>query len=278
MKRSSVNVKEVFREATDAYARDFEAGLKQRRHEMENAWEEIDEGWAALETKMAKFGFRPAESADDSILKLNVGGAPVDLWRSSLTESEYARQSKLGYLFNGVWDKRLPTTSNGRIVLDESPSCFKYIMNSLLNRTRSSARQGTFSLPKESNVEVLDTCNEAYMNSLECFLGLDLQVHKRQVQAPEAKEAKVTSDGRKILVGTEGKNILHQLKSWLVNGKSTEMSLFYQASRDGFTPDSFHKCCDGAGSTVTLFEVSRHLVTSRVVLSVDSWVCLGPRY
>ncbi|CAN0296552.1 unnamed protein product, partial [Ectocarpus fasciculatus] len=42
-------------------------------------------------------------------------------------------KSAFGALVGGVWDKRVPRDSDGRIVLDESPTCLKHIIHILLN-------------------------------------------------------------------------------------------------------------------------------------------------
>ncbi|CAM9357031.1 unnamed protein product, partial [Ectocarpus sp. 8 AP-2014] len=43
------------------------------------------------------------------------------------------RESAFGALVGGVWDKRVPRDSDGCIVLDESPTCLKHIIHTLLN-------------------------------------------------------------------------------------------------------------------------------------------------
>ncbi|CBJ28923.1 hypothetical protein Esi_0124_0029 [Ectocarpus siliculosus] len=43
------------------------------------------------------------------------------------------RESAFGALVGGVWDKRVPRDADGRIVLDESPTCLKHIIHTLFN-------------------------------------------------------------------------------------------------------------------------------------------------
>lgn len=75
---------------------------------------------------MVEIGARLPDPTADSMLRLNVGGEPVELWRSCLNSSKRVRESRLGALFSVEWDKPIPKASHGRVVLDELPVSFKH--------------------------------------------------------------------------------------------------------------------------------------------------------
>lgn len=76
-----------------------------------------------------------------------MGGWHVDVYRSTLTTaSESQNRTVLGALFEGERDKRVPRDAKGRLVLDESPTCFKHILRTLLGTSQEIAGLGRTSL------------------------------------------------------------------------------------------------------------------------------------
>ncbi|CAM9747042.1 unnamed protein product [Ectocarpus sp. 6 AP-2014] len=89
----------------EASARATEVALSQRRREMDQAWDDTDQGWQELQAHMTE----------------GKGEQPSSTWA-------------LGDLFEAEWDKRVPRDADGRIVLDESPICVKHLIEALLLR------------------------------------------------------------------------------------------------------------------------------------------------
>ncbi|CAN0532534.1 unnamed protein product, partial [Ectocarpus sp. 12 AP-2014] len=141
MIRHHPNEHERFSTATKAHAQELEELLDHQAKVMKKEWDKVDSGWEALQSKMNETGMSTVSSIQPSIVRLNVGGLDVNVARSVLRKKGEASSSRwtLGDLFEGcVWDKRLPRSENGRIVLDESPVC----VEELLRDGASSKRSG----------------------------------------------------------------------------------------------------------------------------------------
>lgn len=249
MRRPSTGSTEhvTYREMVAAGDKELRDDEKEKKHEMKRGWEEVDEGWAMLNKKMVQVGIESSKDVADNTLKLNVGGAPVDLCRSSLSGSRYLKQSRLCALLMGMWGNRcLPRSSDDRIVLDESPACLLYLMNMLLGKGHSFLDGGSNAAAMDHfNVGSPDPSDDAYLAYLEDFLGL--MAHD---------DGALALDGRSMILGVVSKRaMLHQLQAWLPGAKSKRMELLYRASRDGFTPASFHLQCDIARSSIILIKV-----------------------
>eukprot|EP00903_Cladosiphon_okamuranus_P014565 g13509.t1 len=124
----NLNAKRTFSEAFDANVAETEAAFRQRRTVMNNAWDDLDEHSKALGQRMLEVGITKPAGSEEGMLRLNVGGAPVNIRRSALEGRGY-----LGHLFGSLWDMRLPRDADGLVVLDQSPTCVKYIIQTIIN-------------------------------------------------------------------------------------------------------------------------------------------------
>lgn len=52
-----------------------------------------------------------------------------------------------------------------------------------------------------------------------------------------------------------------QLATWV---KSENWTLLYRASRDGYDAETFHRCCDGKGPTVTLVRTAYGTIAGKL--------------
>ena len=95
----------------------------------------IGERHAALENERLALGARKAAIAERNLAaaggkkpkkkrKLNVGGSPVTVLRSTLTSKP---RTRLAALFSGIYDGQLQRDRQGRIFLDLNPECFRSI-------------------------------------------------------------------------------------------------------------------------------------------------------
>jgi hypothetical protein len=95
----------------------------------------IGERRSALENERLELGARKAAIAERNLtagggkklnkkLKLNVGGSPVTVLRSTLTSKP---RTRLAALFSGIYDGQLQRDRKGRIFLDLNPKCFRSI-------------------------------------------------------------------------------------------------------------------------------------------------------
>ncbi|CAN0534826.1 unnamed protein product, partial [Ectocarpus sp. 12 AP-2014] len=198
---------------------------------MKKEWDKLDFGWEALQSKMNETGMSTVSSIQPSIVRLNVGGLDVNVARSVLRKRGEASSSSwtLGDLFEGcVWDKRLPRSEDGRIVLDESPVCGE----ELLHDGASSKRSG--------NINLLDD-EKPFIGYVASALGLDLGM-------------KVTG-GSTTLQPHEIGQLTAIMQGWCP-GRPAGVELLYRASRDGWSGDAFHaRCGDDSPSTISLFRV-----------------------
>ncbi|CAM9746903.1 unnamed protein product, partial [Ectocarpus sp. 6 AP-2014] len=143
MLRFQSDEKKTFSVTLAASSRATEAALSQRRQEMDQEWDSIDEGWQTLRERMKKLGITKPLESKEGMVKLKVGGSLL-VFRRSVLEGKGKPQSPtwaLGNLFEAEWDKRVPRDSDGRMVLDESPTCVKHLVHRLL--IPSSSAKGT---------------------------------------------------------------------------------------------------------------------------------------
>ncbi|CAM9632658.1 unnamed protein product [Ectocarpus sp. 8 AP-2014] len=231
MVRHHPNEHERFSTATKAHAQEMEELLDHRTKEMKKEWDKLDSGWEALESKLNETGMSMLSSIQPSIVSLNVGGLDLNIARSVLRKKGEASSSSwtLGDLFEGcVWDKRLPRSEDGRIVLDESPVC----VEELLHDGGSSQRSGNNNLPDDE---------KPYIGYVASALGLDLGM-------------KVTG-GSTTLQRHEIGQLTAIMQRWCP-GRPRGMELLYRASRDDWSGDAFHaRCGDDSPSTISLFRV-----------------------
>lgn len=69
MIRSQINEKKTFSGILDASARDTNGMLSQGRKEMDQAWDDIDEGWQALQQNMTGVGItKPLDSKEGMVM------------------------------------------------------------------------------------------------------------------------------------------------------------------------------------------------------------------
>ncbi|CBJ28927.1 conserved unknown protein [Ectocarpus siliculosus] len=147
MLRFHSNEKKSFSATMEAFALETEAALAQRWQEINQEWDSIDEEWQTLRERMTQVGITTPLDSKKGIDKLNVGGSLVSFRRSVLSTEAGGKQQQqpstwaLENLFEAEWDKRVPGDSDGRIVLDESPTCVKHLVHGLL--TRSSLAEDT---------------------------------------------------------------------------------------------------------------------------------------
>lgn len=212
---------EAFQEATEAYVKDFEVRVKSGRKEMGEQWKEIEAGSTSVEKRMGEVGVRSAVG-ENSMLRLNVGGVPIDLWRSSLAELPGFRNSRLLKFFEGVRDKRLPTLSNRRIFLGESPSCFKHLMEIQLN-----SEQETEVFPPEA----FERHDEPYLEHVADFFQLEWFT----------VSSMIWRGGSTVLGSNEPMWMSEVLHRWLsgIWVSPSSVHLLYRASEDGFSARRF---------------------------------------
>lgn len=235
MQRCHVNAHKAFEETVEVCVKEHEAAVKKRQLELASKWEEVDTRWSDLEKFRSAVGVKPAKE-EDSLVRLNVGGSPTTIWRSVLAAS---RVSVLGGLFEGVWDDRLPRDAAGRIVVDESPECFKYIIRNLLGEAPQtvgeSRNANTFSVSSCSTPE-----NESYLSSVIHMLGWQPSIAR----------------GSFILSPSDYVSFIELLRAWCHPQPLQGLELLYRASRDGFNSAAFHTRCNSSSRTISLVRVA----------------------
>ncbi|CAM9194765.1 unnamed protein product [Ectocarpus sp. 12 AP-2014] len=231
MTRHHPNEHERFSTAAKAHAQELEELLDHRTKEMKHQWDKLDSGWEDLESKMSEAGMSMMSSVQPRIVRLNVGGLDLNIARSAFRRRLEASSSTwtLGDLFEGcVWDKRLPLSEDGRIVLDESPVC----VEELLRDGASSKRPGNSTLPDDE---------KPYIGYVASALELDLGMK--------------VAGGSTTLQPHEIGQLTAIMQGWCP-GRPGGLALLYRASRDGWTGDAFHaRCGDDSPLTISLYRI-----------------------
>lgn len=245
MRRHHVHGREAFPQTVGAYTKEIESTLRQKRAEMDTAWGELEEGWKKLQKRMVDVGVKPATS-EERMLKINVGGSSMNIWRSAIEEPAESQGSTLGALLEGVWDERVSRDAEGRMVLDESPSCVRHIVQKLALHKPLSTASGTFQDASSSTVTFDE---EPYLYYLyHHVLGLDDKIIYSKCM--------VLTGESTILRLFERAPLSSVIRQWCPNDPN-QAELVFRASRDGFSATSFHeRCGDDPRATVTLIRVS----------------------
>ncbi|CAM9839463.1 unnamed protein product [Ectocarpus sp. 8 AP-2014] len=240
MSRCHMNENDTFSATVNAYSKEMEAALSQRRKEMSQAWEDVDRGWHELNQSRIDAGITKPSGSQEGMLRLNVGGSHLNFRRCVLDgKKEPTATWALGNLFESVWDDRLPRDSDGRIVLDESPACVKHLIHSLIES--SGAAPG--SLPRG---ETLASDEMVYLPHVARALGLSAYIPLQGMEVV---------GGTTILSHCEVGELTATLQGWCPGNPNT-MQLLYRASRDGWSPYPFHASCgNNSPNTITLLRV-----------------------
>ncbi|CAM9403604.1 unnamed protein product [Ascophyllum nodosum] len=246
MFRRSSNEKVAFTETADAYNKQFQAALVNRRAEMGEAWDALDVEWEKLEKRMATIGITKPVSLDGGVVHLNVGGEHLNVRRTvleSIQEKNTKQRWTLANLFDGVWDSRVPRDKGGRIVLDESPVIMRHLVHTQLkaskpiNQASGVSRDLTTPPPLPSD-------QRPYLQNVSRALGLH--------NVPIGMEI---IGGTPVLKTDELAQLSVHIQNWCP-GDPQKLELLYRGSRDGFFASAFHaKCTDKNPSTVTLVKV-----------------------
>ncbi|CBJ28932.1 conserved unknown protein [Ectocarpus siliculosus] len=240
MLRFQSNEQKTFSEILEASARETNDILSQRRKVMDQAWADIDEGWQALQEHMAKIGITKPLDLKEGLVKLNVGGSLLAFRRSVFEGKGKGATSALGSLCEAEWDKRIPRDSDGRIVLDESPTCVKRLFHDLL--TPPSLAKGT--VVREDNFASDETPD--LLRYTAHVLGLSWHL------APIGMSI---TGGTTIFEPHEASRLTAVIQGWCP-GHPGRLELLYRASRDGWNSAAFQATCgDDRPSTVTFFRV-----------------------
>jgi BTB/POZ domain len=100
--------------------------FKQREKELDERAGELERLKVALEREHPTFGAKPSD-----VLRLNVGGNKIDVFRRTLTSVE---GSLLASQFSGRWDDSLAKDADGNFFLDHPIELFLVLVNYLRDR------------------------------------------------------------------------------------------------------------------------------------------------
>ena len=254
MHRRFLKVRDAFPKTADEHAQLVARLLQHRRTELNAAWEQLEEGWSAINERMAEFDLRP-RTDEESMVNLNVGGANVTLFWHLLAETEGFEDSILGALLEGVWGEgRIPRDADDRIVLDESPACIKHIIVQTMlrakGRTISSAKKtDAEGLPEGAEHSAVAMDEAPCLTYTACVVGLPGHV------PAHSKHVKING-GSTMLEPFEIAPFSATIRHW-VGGSTDEMTLIYRATRDGFGGEFFKgRCTKHSPNTISLIRVS----------------------
>ncbi len=239
------NIAKAFSESRAAHAEESEAALRQIEEDMGKAWEGLGEGWQDLENRLVEIGIvKTASRPQESMVRLNIGGVLVNV-RWLVLEG-----TTLGDLLEDAWDERVPRDEGGRVVIDESPMCVKYLID-VLKRSAGNVRV----------LEPIPLDEKAHLDYISGILGERLQancpVPRDELVLPHSKvTTMVVSTGGTVLGHGELLQVMvHARKSSWFPGDPHKLELIYSSSRDGMNAEAFYSRCGGA-STSTFTVVS----------------------
>ena len=250
-----LNARDAFPKSTDEYAQQVAQLLQHRRAELNAAWEELEEGWTANNERMAESGLSPRNSDEGGVVKLNVGGSNVGVCWHLFAEVEGFEDSVLGAFLEGVWGEgRVPRDTDGRIVLDESPSCIKHITHAMLRATSNG----------RSSSSVTEGLQESAASSASWLLAADetpCLVYTAHVMGlpgcvPTNPTYVKMNGGSTIMEPFEIAPFSATIREW-VGGSTDTITLIYRATRDGFDSEAFEaRCNEDSPHTISLVRVS----------------------
>ena len=248
MFRRRVDDSEGFRKYEDShYTRELVAALRLTKHKLISEWDALERQWKEHEERLAATG---VVGQDEGVLRLNVGGSIANLHRSLLGEAAGFQGSRFQALFEGVWDERVPRDGDGRYVLDESPTCLKFIIHTLLDSC-TTAPAGTKRKAEEAR-DAVPATQEAYLQYIAHVLDLSAVI-------PTYPKGMKVIGGSTIAGNFDLPRWSACIRDWCP-GNPTALKLVYRASRDEFSGKAFR---DRAVSTFTDEKESLILVRVR---------------
>ena len=262
MIRQHLNEHDNLSAVTSEYVREQEDIVTERKAEIQLKWDAVDQGWQDLEHGMKDVGLTMSSSINSGVVLLNVGGS--DLYLPS-RGFEAKNGSSPGWtlrdLFGaGDWDDRLPRSKNGRVFVDQSPSCVGYLIQTAANmsgRATASPMRGVEELPADELTYLAHVAGTLGFSTLPTGMAV--------------------SGGSTVLKADEIGPTTAAISDWCP-GEPESLQLLYRASRDGWTAASFHSKCDGVCSTITLARVQARSpeTTDSIVggFSSVSWDCV----
>ncbi|CAM9271285.1 unnamed protein product [Ectocarpus sp. 12 AP-2014] len=252
MLRRHFKQRDAFRETASAQIKQLNAALDLAISAMDEPWRDLENGWERHQQNLVDVGVRPT-TGNEGVLRLNIGGVPANVHRSLIAEAEGFKGSVLGALFEQMWDERVPRDADGRIVLDESPACVKYIIHTLLRggcttRTKETASLCHFRSAAGPSASVV-AHEEPYLLYISHVLGLS-----NVIPACPNTKGLVVAGGTTIVNPLQLPRWSSLLRSWCP-GDPAGLHLLYRASRDGFSTGPFQQCVCGVCETITLIRV-----------------------
>ena len=239
----------AFPKSVDEYTQPVERLLQLRRAEMDAAWGTLEEEWAAHNERMVSVGLAP-RTDEEGMVKLNVGGLNVNVSWRLLAVAEGFEDSVLGALLEGDWAQgRIPRDGDGRIVLDESPTCIKHIVVHTTLRANGRACSLLAGLPQRAASSAVAIDEAPCLVYAAHVMGLagSMPAHLQYLKI---------NGGCTTLEPFEIAPFTANIREW-VGGSTDELTLIYRATRDGFGREEFRaRCNKHSPETVSLIRVS----------------------
>ena len=246
MNRRFLSNRDAFPQSAEGHAQQLVRHLQHRRAGLDMAWAKLEEGWKETNERMITLGVRP-RTAEEGMVKLNVGGSIVNARWHLLAETKGFEDSILGALLEGVWGEgRVPRDADGRIVLDESPACIKHIVHAMLSGRATSVAVG---MPESAALSAVA------VDEVPCFIYTAHVMGLPRSVPAHGRYLKMNNSST-VLEPFEVAPLGAKIREWV--GSSTEqMTLIYRGTRDGFDARSIDPTCsEDRPYTVSLVRVS----------------------
>ncbi len=236
-------IAKAFSESRVAHAEQNETALRHIREDMDKAWKVLGEGWQDVEERLIEIGIVKAASCpQEFMVSLNIGGVPVHIRRLVL------EGQTLGDLFEGVWDERVPRDGVGRIVIDESPMCVKYLIDALKKNAGDVRVLEPYSIDEKGYLD--------YISGIICCKGPQAisSVPRDELVLPHSKVSMVVpAKGGTVLTELELIQVMiHARKSSWFPGDPHKLELIYSASHSGMDAEAFYSRCGDAATFIVV--------------------------
>ena len=204
--------------------------------QQEQLEKEINLENASAEWRDVKSRLESSAISSNTKVKLNVGGTYFETVMETLTKNSEGQLTYFKTLFSRQWESEKDPNDDS-IFIDRSGDLFWHILQYL--------RTGKLIFDDNDMTLRQSLIIEAEFYKVESLAKL---LKSMETKAPTLNIEQKQCYSASGILSSKNREDLNKL----YGVHKQQWRLIYRASRDGFTAQSFHKCCDGYGPTMTV--------------------------